>query len=108
MNVNSFGEMIRSLRKQRGTTLRVIAAATDIDSTLLSKIERGGRFPTDQQIVRLARYFNIPSEELRARAIADKIISEYGNNAAALQAIELVREHINNFYGMRRQEQNEL
>ena len=95
----AFGETIRALRKQRGEPLRVVAAAIEIDSTLLSKIERGERFPTEMQIAKLAEYFGIPQEELAAKVIADRIISEYGHQPATLQAIRIVKERMATYSG---------
>jgi transcriptional regulator with XRE-family HTH domain len=93
----TFGETVRILRKQRGEPLRVVAAALEIDSTLLSKIERGERFPTETQIARFAEYFNTSLEELTAQVIADRIVSEYGRHPATLQAIHLVRERMSSY-----------
>jgi len=95
----AFGETIRALRKQRGEPLRIVAAAVEIDSTLLSKIERSERFPTEEQIAKFAKYFDIPQEELAAKAIADRIVSEYGHQSATLQAIKLVKEHMAPYSG---------
>jgi transcriptional regulator with XRE-family HTH domain len=95
----AFGKTIRTLRKQRGEPLRIVAAAIEIDSTLLSKIERGERFPTEAQIAKFAEYFGIPQEELTAKAIADRIISEYGHQPATLQAIEIVKERMSPYLG---------
>lgn len=93
----TFGETIRAWRKQRGEPLRIVAAAIDIDSTLLSKIERGERLPTEMQVARLAEYFRVPMAELSARAIADKIILDYGHQEATLQALTIVKERIDSY-----------
>jgi transcriptional regulator with XRE-family HTH domain len=90
----TFGETIRAWRKQRGEPLRVVAAAVEIDSTLLSKIERGERLPTQAQLAKFAKYFNMPLDELAAQVIADRIVSEYGHQEATLQALNIVRERI--------------
>ena len=95
----TFGETTRTLRKQRGEPLRVVAAAVEIDSTLLSKIERGERFPTEAQIAKFAEYFGIPQEELAAKAIADRIISAYGYQSTTLQAIRIIRERMSPYSG---------
>src|SRR5438067_1435377 len=87
-----FGAFVRSLRRQRREPLRVVAAALEVDSTLLSKIERGTRFPTSAQVERFAVYYRIPVDELAARAIADRIVAEYGQGTATLQAANIVRE----------------
>lgn len=65
---------------QQNVPLRVIAAAVEIDSTLLSRFELGERFPTDVQLKRFAAYFELPLEELAAQLIADRIIVAYGND----------------------------
>ena len=89
---SAFGEVIRALRKKKKEPLRVVAAAIEVDSTLLSKIERGERFPTDEQICRLASYFDIPFDELKAQVIADKIVTEYGHEEVTLEAVKMVKE----------------
>lgn len=95
MNTNhTLGETIRALRKQRNEPLRIVAAAIEIDSTLLSKIERSERFPTDVQTTRLAEYFDISRDELTAQVIADRIVSAYGYQPTTLEAVRIVRERI--------------
>ncbi len=39
--MNSFGEFLRNKREQLGLPLRKVAAELDIDTPILSKIERG-------------------------------------------------------------------
>lgn len=89
---SSFGELIRKMRQDREQPLRVVAAAVGIDSTLLSKLERGGRYPTEAQITKLAKLFKVPVAELEGRVIADKVTSEYGDKAAALHAAQILKE----------------
>jgi transcriptional regulator with XRE-family HTH domain len=61
---------------------------------VLSKIERGERFPTEVQLAKFAEYFDIPPDELIAKVIADKIFLEYGHQSAALQAVKIVKERM--------------
>ena len=89
---SSFGEFIRKLRQNREEPLRVVAAGVEIDSTLLSKLEHGDRFPTEVQISKFAKYFKLPEEELKGRVIADKVASEYDDNAAFLYAANILKE----------------
>ena len=89
---SSFGEFIRKLRQDREEPLRVVAAGVGIDSTLLSKIERGVRFPTEAQISKFAKFFKIPEQELKGRVIADKVTCEYGDQGAALHAVQILKE----------------
>ena len=89
---SSFGEVIRKLRQDREDPLRVVAAAVGIDSTLLSKLEHGDRFPTEVQISKFAKFFKLSEGELKGRVIADKITSEYGDQTAALHAAYILQE----------------
>jgi transcriptional regulator with XRE-family HTH domain len=89
---SSFGEFIRKLRQDREEPLRVVAAGVGIDSTLLSKLEHGDRFPTELQISKFAKFFKLSEEELKGRVIADKVTSEYGDESAALHAALILQE----------------
>jgi transcriptional regulator with XRE-family HTH domain len=83
---------LRKLREQRQVPLRVVAAAVDIDSTLLSKLEIGDRLPTEAQAGALARYYEVSAEEMRRRVLAARIIHDYGSDPALPEALSLVRE----------------
>jgi len=95
--MSSFGEIIRTQRLQQNVPLRVVAAAIEIDSTLLSRLELGERFPTDEQLKRFAAYFQVPLEELAAQLIADRIIAAYGNESVTMKAAAIVQERIAEF-----------
>jgi transcriptional regulator with XRE-family HTH domain len=90
-------ELLRALRSQRHEPLRVVAAATEIDSTLLSKFERGQRFPSTAQLARLATYFGVAADDLMAHAIADRIVAEYGEQTATQQALNILRERLSTY-----------
>ncbi|RNC69180.1 MAG: XRE family transcriptional regulator [Desulfuromonadales bacterium] len=90
----TFAETIRTLRQQQNVPLRVVAAAVEIDSTLLSRLELGERFPTDEQIKRFADYFQLSREELTAQVIADRIIAAYGAEEVTARAADLVKERL--------------
>jgi transcriptional regulator with XRE-family HTH domain len=93
----TLSELLRTLRKQRHEPLRVVAAAIEIDSTLLSKFERGQRFPSMAQLARLAAYFGMPADELVAHAIADRIVCEYGQQTTTQQALNILRERMSTY-----------
>jgi HTH-type transcriptional regulator, competence development regulator len=88
----NIGLYIKHLRTSQNKTLHQVAVNTNIDATLLSKIERGSRFATDEQLLKLAQFFDIPLENLQSKAIAEKIIKEYGLNEITLNALHLVQE----------------
>jgi transcriptional regulator with XRE-family HTH domain len=88
------GRKLRELRQRRNEPLRVVAAVVEIDSSLLSKIEHGERFPTAQQLEKFAEYFEISLEELTAQTIAEKILSSYAPNSITLQALKIAESRI--------------
>jgi transcriptional regulator with XRE-family HTH domain len=54
--MNPLGEKIRTLRESKGKLLRHVAAYLEIDTALISKIERGERRLTRDQVIKLANY----------------------------------------------------
>jgi transcriptional regulator with XRE-family HTH domain len=94
---SNLGRHIKNIREKSKKTLHQVAIGADIDSTILSKIERGERFPTVEQIKRLADFYGISEELLKTKFIAEKIIKDYGLNDTTLNAILLVREEFMNY-----------
>jgi helix-turn-helix protein len=83
---------LRKLRERRAVPLRIVAAAVDMDSTLLSKLEVGDRLPTGTQAEALAVYYGIATEEMRRRVLAARILHDYGSDPALTEALCIVRE----------------
>lgn len=88
------GLYLRELRKNKSETLHQVSKGTDIDSPLLSKIERGERLPTLEQIKRLSKYFKVSESSLKVKYTAEKILKEYGSNGITYDAIQLVNEYL--------------
>ncbi len=94
---SELGQYLRELRKDKGQTLHQVSVGTDIDSPLLSKLERGERLPTDEQIKKLAKYYKVAEADLKVKATAERIIKEYGVNDTTYEAVNLVMEQITPF-----------
>ncbi len=58
------GLRLRALRRQRGTTLAHLAEITGISVSTLSRLESGGRRPTLDLLLPLARAYQVPLDEL--------------------------------------------
>lgn len=91
---SELGQYLRELRKDKGQTLHQVSVGTDIDSPLLSKLERGERLPTDEQIKKLAKYYKVAETNLKVKATAERIIKEYGVSDTTYEAVNLVMEQI--------------
>lgn len=90
------GDRIRELREQDNILLRHLAAQLDIDTAMLSKMERGDRFFKREDIVALARIFKQSEEELLTLWLADKILKtineEEYKEQALLRALKVINE----------------
>jgi HTH-type transcriptional regulator, competence development regulator len=90
----NLGNYLRALRKERDLTLHQVAIGVDVDSPLLSKLERSERLPTTEQIKRLSAFFNLNENELLAKVAAERIIKEYGLGEVTQQALKMVQEQL--------------
>lgn len=91
------GEYIRSLRHQKEKTLHQVSVKTDIDSPLLSKIERGERLPTKEQIKKLSKFYGIEKSFLETKCRAERILKDYGANAITYEAVVMVKEALQKY-----------
>lgn len=77
--MNSFGEYLRDKREQAGLPLRKIAAELDIDTSVLSKIERGERTAIKRMLPILAKTLNVQQKEIEVEFIKAIVLSEVGD-----------------------------
>lgn len=86
-----FGERIKELRESKNLLQRQVAASLEIDSPMLSKIERGERRAKREQVLLLAALLDTDVNELLTLWLADQvyeIIKEEENATRALQVAE--------------------
>ncbi|GLZ75407.1 hypothetical protein Afil01_02140 [Actinorhabdospora filicis] len=62
--LDGVGERLRALRRERGTTLAELSASTGVSVSTLSRLESGGRRPTLELLLRLARAHGVTLDEL--------------------------------------------
>lgn len=84
------GDKIRELREHENILLRQLAAQLDMDTAMLSKMERGDRFFRKEDIVSLAKIFKQPEEELLTLWLADKILKTVNEEEYKEQALMMV------------------
>src|SRR5579864_2674222 len=58
------GPRLRSIRQRRGATLAELSETTGISVSTLSRLESGGRKPTLELLLALARAYHVPLDEL--------------------------------------------
>jgi len=85
--MNSLGEKIRTIRESKSILLRQVAAYLEIDTALISKIERGERRLTREQVIKLAKFYNVTDEELLTLWLSDKLLDTIENDPFAMQGL---------------------
>jgi transcriptional regulator with XRE-family HTH domain len=65
------GPRLRSLRRERGTSLAELSAATDISVSTLSRLESGQRRATLELLFPIARAYQVSLDQLVAPPVAD-------------------------------------
>ena len=74
----AIGKILKTIREERGLQLQQAASESNVDLTLLSRIENGKRLPTESLLVKLAAIYGVDNDELIVQLVSDKII-EIGN-----------------------------
>jgi transcriptional regulator with XRE-family HTH domain len=69
--MSDFGEKIKSLREERGLTVKDACQQMGIPQSRLSEMERGIRLPTTGQIRILEDFFELDSGDLEKMAASD-------------------------------------
>jgi transcriptional regulator with XRE-family HTH domain len=86
--LNNLGQKIRESREKQSLLLRQVAAYLEVDTSLISKAERGERNLNREQVLKLALLFKTSEEELISLWLCDKIMGIVGDDNYALQGIK--------------------
>ena len=90
----SFGEHLRTLREDAGLTLKSVAVQINIDISLLAKIERDERQPTNQIIKLVAAYFKVNEKELHNNFLSDQIAYKILDQEADLSILKVAEDKV--------------
>lgn len=91
---NHFGSKIRQLRENNKLLLRQVAPFIDIDTPLLSKIERGERVLKKEQIPLLSKILKTDEDELTTLWLADQMYNVIDGEPLANEAIKQLTKNI--------------
>jgi transcriptional regulator with XRE-family HTH domain len=86
------GAIIRDKREKKGLLLRHISAQLDIDTAILSKIERGERKATREQITKLADILELDKNSLLIQYLSEKILYELKDEEFGIQALKVAEK----------------
>jgi transcriptional regulator with XRE-family HTH domain len=86
--MRTFANKLKKLRLKNELLLRQVAAAIDVDTSMVSKFENGERFPTRGQIEKLAAFFKVPENDFLVEAFSDKLTYDLSEEALALDILK--------------------
>jgi predicted nucleotidyltransferase len=92
--MKTFGETIQAYRKERKLPLRKVAAYLDLDQAILSKIERGQRRATREQVLKLSVFFEADENGFLVAWLSDKLVYVVHDEAVALEALQVAEERV--------------
>jgi len=99
-NKPTLGLIFRSKREEKGLLIRQVAAVTEMDQALVSRIENGDRLPTKEQLNKLAGLYDLDLKETYSAWLAERMIRDYGDEPYATEAFreahDSILKHVSN------------
>jgi transcriptional regulator with XRE-family HTH domain len=92
--MSHFGEHIKELREKNRMYQREVCNKLNIDSPMMSKIERGERRAKREQIPILAELYQVKADELLAIWLADQVYDIIKDEVVGLKALQLAEDEI--------------
>ena len=89
-----FGQRIRELRTKQNMLLRQLASKLDVDTSVISKVERGERQIKKEQIPLLAQILKSDVNELQTLWLADQLYNMVQGEPMADEALKSVSKKI--------------
>lgn len=86
--MKTFAKKLKALRLNNELLLRQVAAAIEVDTSMVSKFEHGERFPTREQIQKLATFFKVPEKDFLIEVLSDKLRYDLNDEPLALDILK--------------------
>jgi HTH-type transcriptional regulator, competence development regulator len=92
--LKTIGQIIREKRESSGLLLRQVSSHLQVDISFLSKIETGDKRPTKDQIIKLAKLFQVDEKELVVAYLSDRLVYEIREEELASEALQVAEQKI--------------
>ena len=93
--MKSLGNILKVAREEKEMILRKVSAEVDIDQSLISKFEKNERKPTKEQLIRLAKFYNLSEQELIINWYSEKIADDLKYKQETTEILRVAEEKIN-------------
>ena len=94
VKLETTGNVIRKQRVKKGLLLRQVAEQLDIDTAILSKVERGERKATRDQISKLAEILELDKNAILVQFLSEKILYELQGEDLSIKALKVAEKSI--------------
>lgn len=88
------GEILRESREKQGLLLRQVSASLNIDTAILSKVERGERKATREQILKIADILGLNKDELLINYLSEKIAYQLIDEDVADKTLRVAEQKV--------------
>jgi len=95
--MNKFGDIIRNKREEKGMLLRQLAAMIDVDTAILSKVERGERKARKEQVEKIAKALDLDEKELMIEYLSEIIAYEIIDEDSATDVLRVAESKVKYF-----------
>lgn len=90
-----FGEKIRDLREDQNLPLRKVAAYLDIDTSILSKIERGERTISLEMVSKVSDFFGLDEKQLKTEYLGEEVARKIYESNNIDQIFKVAEQKVN-------------
>jgi transcriptional regulator with XRE-family HTH domain len=92
--MNKFGNIIRKKREEKGMLLRQLAAVIDMDTAILSKVERGERKARREQVEKIAKALDLDVKKLVIEYLSEIIAYEIIDEESASDVLKVAETKV--------------
>lgn len=92
--MNKFGDLIRNTREAKGMLLRHLAALIDVDTAILSKVERGERKARREQVEKIAIALELNEKDLMIEYLSENIAYEIIDEDSAMDILKIAKSKV--------------
>ena len=86
--MKKLGQELRRIRESKKILLRQVASYLEIDTAMISKMERGERKLNRVQVVKIAEYYNVSQEKLLTLWVCDRVLDLVENEPFARKGMQ--------------------
>ncbi len=90
------GQKLKSLREAKGLLQRQVAAALEVDTAYISKMESSDKPVSKSYLPKLSKLYGVSVSELQTLWLANKVYEIVKDNNLGIKAVEMVQKLLEN------------